>query len=220
VENLVSPSIRLVDDAKAVGALADPVRRQILQQLDAPRSSAAVARELGLPRQRVGYHMRELERHGFVEAVREQRRRGCIERVMRRTADSIVLAPDSLTDDKLYPQRVRDRFSTLYLIALASQMLRDVTDAQVGAEAQDKMSPTFSLQVDVRLASQQDKNAFAEELGREIARLAVKYHQPQSRGGRSFRVIVGSYPAPQRVPAKRPSSLGQPVPSDTEPADE
>jgi len=197
----VGSTVRLVEDAKAVGALADPLRRLILQRLDTPRSAAAVARELGLPRQRVGYHMRALEKHGFVETLREERKRGCVERVMRRTADSVVLAPDSLSDDKLHPHRVRDRFSSLYLIALASQMLRDVTEAQAGAKVEDTMLPTFSLQVDVRLATQQDKNSFAEELGREIARLAVKYHQPQSRGGRSFRVIVGSYPAPLNPPA-------------------
>jgi DNA-binding transcriptional ArsR family regulator len=199
----VSPSVRLIEDARAVGVLADPVRRRILQRLDSPRSATAVARELGLPRQRVGYHMRQLEKHGFVEILREERRRGCVERVMRRTSESIVLAPDSLTDDKFHTAHVRDRFSSLYLVALASQMLREVTDAQASATSEDKMLPTFSLQVDVRLATQQDKNAFAEELGREIARLAIKYHQPQSRGGRSFRVVVGSYPAPRGGAAAR-----------------
>jgi DNA-binding transcriptional ArsR family regulator len=190
-----------VEDAKAVGALADPLRRQILQRLSSPGSAASVARDLGLPRQRVGYHMRELEKHGFVKLLREERKRGCLERVMGRTADSIVLAPDSLSDEKLHPKSVRDRFSSLYLIALASQMLREVSEAGADAKADDRRIQTFSLQVDVRLASQQDMNAFAEELGREIARLAVKYHQPQSRGGRSFRVIVGSYPAPHGRPA-------------------
>jgi len=199
----VNATVRLIDDARAVGLLADPVRRQILQRLTAPGSATSIARELGLPRQRIRYHMRELEKHGFVELLREERKRGCVERVMRRTSDSIVLAPDSLTADKLHPQSVRDRFSSLYLIALASQMLREVTAAQVGAKVDDKLLPTFSLQVDVRIATQQDKNAFAEELGREIARLAVKYHQPQSRGGRSFRVIVGSYPAPPGRAAER-----------------
>jgi len=193
----LNATVRWVDDAKAVGALADPVRRKILQCLTTPGSAASIARDLGLPRQRIGYHMRELEKHGFVETLREERKRGCIERVMRRTADSIVLAPDSMSDDKLHPKAVKDRFSRLYLIAMASQMLREVSEAQAGASEEDKLLPTFSLQVDVRLATQQDKNAFAEELGREIGRLAVKYHQPQSRAGRNFRVVVGSYPAPQ-----------------------
>jgi DNA-binding transcriptional ArsR family regulator len=196
----VTDPFRLIDDPQAVGLLADPVRRRILQQLDTPRSATAVARALGLPRQRIGYHMRELEKHGFVEIQREERRRGCIERVMRRTADSIVVAPDSMSEEKLHPQTVRDRFSSHYLLALASQMLSEVATAQVSAESGDNLLPTFSLQVDVRLATQQDKNAFAEELGRELARLAVKYHQPQSRGGRSFRVVIGSYPAPQGRP--------------------
>ena len=199
----MSSTLRWIDDAKTVGALANPIRRQILQRLTTPGSAASIARELGLPRQRVGYHMRELEKHGFVEKLREERKRGCIERVMRRTADSVVLAPDSMSDDKLHPKAVKDRFSSLYLIAMASQMLREVTEAQTGASDEEKLLPTFSLQVDVRLATQQDKNAFAEELGREIGRLAVKYHQPQTRPGRNFRVVVGSYLAPQTRPAAR-----------------
>ena len=201
----MSSTLRWIDDAKAVGALADPIRRQILQRLTTPGSAASIARELGLPRQRIGYHMRELEKHGFVETLREERKRGCIERVMRRTADSLVLAPDSMSDDKLHPKSVKDRFSSLYLIAMASQMLREVTEAQAGASEEDKTAPTFSLQVDVRLATHQDKTAFAEELGREIGRLAVKYHQPQSRAGRNFRVVVGSYPAPQTRLAVSPA---------------
>jgi DNA-binding transcriptional ArsR family regulator len=203
----MSASVRWVETAQAVGALADPMRRRILQCLGSPGSAASIARHLGLPRQRVGYHMRELEKHGFVKLLREERKRGCIERVMARTADSVVLAPDSLTDDKLHPQSVRDRFSSLYLIALGSQMLREVTEAAAGARAGDQRLRTFSLQVDVRLASDEDRNAFAEELGREIARLAVKYHRPQSRGGRSYRVVVGSYPAP-RSSATRPLTTG------------
>jgi DNA-binding transcriptional ArsR family regulator len=199
----VTAKFRLIDDPKAVGLLADPVRRKILQQLDTPRSATAVARVLGLPRQRVGYHMRELEKHGFVETQCEERRRGCIERVMRRTSDSIVIAPDSMSEEKLHPRGVRDRFSSHYLLALASQMLSEVATARPSDESGDQLLPTFSLQVDVRLATQQDKNAFAEELGREVARLAVKYHQPQSRGGRSFRVMIGSYPAPQGKAVER-----------------
>jgi DNA-binding transcriptional ArsR family regulator len=199
----VNATVRWVDDAKAVGALADPLRRQILQRLTTPGSAASIARELGLPRQRVGYHMHELEKHGFVETLREERKRGCIERVMRRTSDSIVLAPDSMSEEKLHPRTVKDRFSRLYLIAMASQMLRELSETQAGASDADKLLPTFSLQVDVRLATEQDKNAFAEELGREIGRLAVKYHQPQTRAGRNFRVVVGSYPAPQARQAAR-----------------
>ena len=34
-----------------------------------------MARTLGLARQKVAYHVRQLEEHGFVELVREQRRR-------------------------------------------------------------------------------------------------------------------------------------------------
>lgn len=48
--------------------------------------ATTVARSLGLCRQRVAYHVRQLETHGYVELVREEPRRGCIERIVRRKA--------------------------------------------------------------------------------------------------------------------------------------
>lgn len=193
-----------IDDAKAVRTLADPMRRQILKLLSKPGSAVSVARELGMPRQRVGYHMRELEKHGFVELLREERKRGCTERIMRRTSESILLAPDSFAEQRLHPQGVKDRFSNLYLIATATQMLREASQAEAANPAEDNQPSTFSLQFDVRLATPQDRTAFMEDLGREIAKLAVKYHQPQSRGGRPYRVVIGSYPAPQVRQAPKP----------------
>jgi DNA-binding transcriptional ArsR family regulator len=51
-----------VVDASGVDALNHPIRRAVLKALREPNSAAAVARDIGLPRQKVNYHLKELAR--------------------------------------------------------------------------------------------------------------------------------------------------------------
>ncbi|WJV45770.1 helix-turn-helix domain-containing protein [Streptomyces flavofungini] len=58
-----------LDDLRVLKALAQPRRQQILQHLTVhgPATSATLARALGLNTGATSYHLRELERYGFVE---------------------------------------------------------------------------------------------------------------------------------------------------------
>ena len=60
---------RVLHDEVAAASVLDPVRRRILTALQQPGSSSTVARALDLPRQRVNYHVRALEKAGLVEEV-------------------------------------------------------------------------------------------------------------------------------------------------------
>ena len=51
------------------------------------------------------------------------------------------------------------------------------------------------MQTDICFASQRALGEFSEELAREIARLAAKYHDEGAIQGRLFRFLVGAYPA-------------------------
>ena len=64
----------VVESTDQAATLMDPMRLQILAHLREPESAAGVARALGLPRQRVGYHIRELERAKLLRSVGERRR--------------------------------------------------------------------------------------------------------------------------------------------------
>lgn len=81
------------------GALA-PLRRRLLVRLRTPASATELARELGMGRQKINYHLRKLEDAGLVELVELRRRRGCQERVLRARADAFVVDPGVLTDRK------------------------------------------------------------------------------------------------------------------------
>ena len=73
-------------------ALLDPQRVALLRALmDGPDSASGLARRFSLPRQRVNYHLRLLEREGLLELVETRRRRNCWERVLRATASALRL---------------------------------------------------------------------------------------------------------------------------------
>ncbi len=191
-------SIRVVRDARAAALLAAPVRQRILESLQEPGSASAVAARLGLARQLVAYHVRQLEAHGYLELEREEQRRGFVERILRRTARSFVASNAVLGEAGLDPAQVKDRFSSAYLLALAGRMTHEIGLAQSAAEKRGVPLPTLSADLAVRLASPERRQAFAEELLEAISRIAAKYHDASAPEGRDYRVVLGAYPISKR----------------------
>jgi DNA-binding transcriptional ArsR family regulator len=191
------PSVRIVDDPRHAALLAAPVRQRILEALAEPGSATTLAQTLGLSRQLVAYHVRQLETHGYVELVREEPRRGCVERIVRRKTEYLVASP-SVLGHGIDPAKLKDKFSSTYLIAIASRMAREVGLAQAVAERAGKPLPTLSADVEVRFASPAARKAFADELLGTVARLAAKYHDDVHPDGRAYRVVVGAHPIANR----------------------
>jgi DNA-binding transcriptional ArsR family regulator len=190
-------AVGLIDEAGAAAAAVDPLRRRILERLRETDTAASVARDLGLPRQRVNYHVRELERLGLVESVGERKKGNCVERLVRATSQSWVIAPLALGE--VAAEGVRDRFSSSYVLAVASQTIRDVGELRKGADRAGKRLPTLSLQTEVRFAGPMEQTAFAEELSTAVAELVAKYHDEHAANGRTFRLNLVAYPRPGRA---------------------
>jgi DNA-binding transcriptional ArsR family regulator len=77
-------------------AVLSPIRLRLLRNLEFPASASSLARRLHLPRQKVNYHLRELERHGLVSLVRERKVGNCTERLVQAAARRFVLSPEVL----------------------------------------------------------------------------------------------------------------------------
>lgn len=190
------PSLEVVRDREPAAALLDPVRQTLLAHLNDPDSAAGLARRLRLPRQRLNYHLRELERAGLVELVEERRKGNCLERVVRATARSFVISPEALGVLGPTPETAGDRMSSAYLIAAAGRTIRDLAVLETRARKQGKRLATLTLEADVRFASARSRAAFAEELADAVARLAAKYHDERAPGGRRFRLLAAIHPTP------------------------
>ncbi|MGB3184780.1 MAG: winged helix-turn-helix domain-containing protein [Ornithinimicrobium sp.] len=97
-----------VPEQSAAAAALDPLRAQILALLAEPGSASTIAHSLGLPRQKVNYHLRLLEEHQLVELVEESPRRGLTELVVRATARGYVVSPSALVPAQRTPSVLTD----------------------------------------------------------------------------------------------------------------
>src|SRR5215218_7952958 len=75
-----------------------------------PRPSPAA--KLAAPRQRIGYHVRALERAGLIVPVTERAHGGLVERLVQASAASYVVAPQALGPLAPDATIISDRFST------------------------------------------------------------------------------------------------------------
>jgi DNA-binding transcriptional ArsR family regulator len=190
-------SVGVIQDPGSAAAMLHPVRQSILEALRETGSATSLSRQLGLPRQRINYHLRELERHELVELVEERRRGNCTERMLRTKARYFVISPETVGALAADPDEIHDRFSSAWLTALASRTLHELGDLRHRADRAGKRLATFSLDTELRFKSPGRRAAFADELSAAIARLVEKYHDENAEDGRSFRLVLGSYPHPQ-----------------------
>lgn len=189
------PSVNMIQDAKRASTLLRPIRLRILEQLREPDSASGIARRMKLARQKVNYHLRELEKEGLVELVEERRKGNCVERVVRATARSYLVSPEAFGALAMNPDQVADRFSSSYLVAVAARAISDLAVLRPLAQEAGKRLATFTLNGEIRFATPAEQNAFAEELANEVARLVAKYHDEESANGRSFQFFLGAYPS-------------------------
>lgn len=204
--------VTVIEDPAAAAASLDPIRAQLLAELAAgPASAAMLAGKVGLPRQKVNYHLKALERHGLVELAGERRKGNVTERLMRATAASYVISPLALAAVQPDPDRFRDQLSARWLLALGARLVRDVGTLITGATKARKRLATYALDGEVRFASAADRAAFIQELTAGVGALIRKYDSPEAEGA----AITGSsWPStPRSNPRRpvRPAALSHPV---------
>lgn len=189
--------LEVIDDADAAVTALDPVRSRLLAELSEPASAAALASRVGLSRQKVNYHLRALEAHELVREAGQRRWGGLTERLLVASAASYVVSPGTLGPAAADPGRMKDRLSASYLVALTARAVREVGDLWRAARSKNKRLATLSIDTVIRFKSAADRAAFTADLANAVATLAARYHDEKSPGGRSHRVLVAAYPAPE-----------------------
>ena len=196
----------LAEPEELRGVLA-PLRRRLLLRLRTPASATELARELGLGRQKVNYHLRKLEESGLVELVEQRQRRGCVERVLRARADAYVVDPALMSGAEPATGRTAgggnagraragDRHAADHLVTVASDTVREVARMQGAADRAGVRLLTFSLESEVRLGEPADLHRFTEALASALAAVVAEFDSP---GGRGYRVVGAGYPRPTRT---------------------
>lgn len=187
--------VEVIDDPAIAQSALDPLRSRILAALREPGSATTVAATLDLPRQKVNYHLRDLETHGLVELMEERPRRGLTERIMAASARSYAVSPSALGASGADPIGT-DRHSRRYLIAIAARLLREVAELAHRADEAGQSLATLSIDSEIRFASAADRSAFTSELAESIAELTARYHDESAPRGRWHRLLVAAHPRP------------------------
>jgi DNA-binding transcriptional ArsR family regulator len=194
------PAVEVIERPAAAAVALDPIRARLLSELAEPGSASSLAERIGLPRQKINYHLRTLEAHGLVRLVEERPRRGLTERVLVATASAYVVSPSAMGAASIDLARTPDRLSADYLIALAARAIREVGTLLRRANLAGKRLATLSIDTDIRFRSPAERAEFAAELTDAVTRLAARYHAADAPDGRSFRLIVAAHPIPLALP--------------------
>src|SRR5258706_12513313 len=147
---------------------------RVLSQMHEPESATSLAPRLGLSRQTLNYHLRELEREGFLEVVEERQRRGCVERMLKVTSRAFVVNPALLGSLSADPDQARDRFSSAFLLATATRLIRDVAVLGQRARAVEQRLATFTMDTEAGFESPAAYRAFTEERAGAVTTIAAK----------------------------------------------
>ncbi len=185
----------VIDDPARARAALQPIRLRLLHLLEMPQSAPQLAKAMGMPRQRVLYHLRTLEAQRLVRAEDHGHVGRRIDRSYVRTATSYAIAPKTLGGVAVDSRTVADAFSSAYLSAVAGRALNDLAALGRAAAARGKRVPTLTVETDVRFATPADQRRFADELTTAFSTLAAKYHNSDAPQGRTFRVFACGYPA-------------------------
>lgn len=188
--------VEVIEDPAAAAVALDPIRARLLAELAEPGSAGALARRVGIPRQKLNYHLRALESHGLLRLTEERKRGGITERVLQATAASYVISPAALGATAADPDEAPDRLSARYLVALAARVVREVGELARRAGASSTRLPTMTIDTDIRFRSAEVRAAFADDLTAAVLELVARYHHDD---GRAHRLVVAAYPKPKEA---------------------
>jgi DNA-binding transcriptional ArsR family regulator len=185
------PSGTVVPDATALKALAHPVRLRILGllRLDGPATASGLAERLGLNSGATSYHLRHLERHGFVleDAALGNGR----DRWWRAAHGSTRTAREDLTAEE---REATDAFGQAIALLHTEQLQRAVEERPLLPEEWRRASTLSDWYL--RLTP-----ARARELTDTLDRLVSSWDEdpPDDDESQPFTVIVHAFPRPGHV---------------------
>jgi DNA-binding transcriptional ArsR family regulator len=189
----MSDSLALLDDAVTARVALSPLRRELLARLRSPASAAGLAEALDMSRQKIGYHLRLLEKAGLIAAVETRRRRGFTETLFEAQSDALLIDPMILAPADPDTVAKQDRFAADHLVRTAAGIVRNVSRMREAAADEGSRLLTFTVEADVAFARPADIEVFAARLSDALATIAADF--APAGEGRSYRVTVAGHPA-------------------------
>jgi DNA-binding transcriptional ArsR family regulator len=188
----VAQPVHVVEDIEALQVLGNPLRVRILDLLRAPGSAATIAREVGETRQKVNYHLKELERVGLVEPAGERRAGNFIETLYEAVGRSFLVSPRVAWSDRRRVDALRQQHSLENLVMVGARLQQDAITLLDRAAFDGEEIASAAVEADVHFADEQDRAAFLEEYLAAVQELCDRYG---ARDGLSYRVVLTAHPS-------------------------
>jgi DNA-binding transcriptional ArsR family regulator len=195
--------IEVIDERARAESLLHPLRLRVLEAARQPASATEIARRLKLSPQKVNYHVRRLEEHGFLEMVEERRARNLVEKIYQATAESYVLASQVLGG--LSPRAaLADVVSVSHWLGLQARAEAELGEVLRASSGEGQKAATLSMDAEFRFESAEQRAVFARALREIVTAIVAKYTSPartaegEPGAGRPYRLILGCYPLPER----------------------
>ncbi|MEO8294245.1 MAG: helix-turn-helix domain-containing protein [Gemmatimonadota bacterium] len=193
------PDIEYLDKLDRVSVLLHPLRLQIMNLAVDGTSATEAARQLGLPRQMVHYHVIALERAGLLTPQIEVRRRNMVERRLQTSARSYLIAPDILGNLDPGRRRAPEPVTAAALLALTARIQRDVSPT-LTASSPGSSPSVLSFSSKLQFFSDEQRSSFVSALSDAVAKTIRAFTGSSSERRPEnltpFSLVLGLYPLP------------------------
>lgn len=165
-----------------------------------PMSTVEMAERLDEPRQRIGYHVRQLVDAGLLEDVEVSRRGAMIDKRYRASAAAYVLAPDLLGPLAARVESSADRESVTHLLGAVNEVQSDLARVLSVRGAAGERLPTLTVSTRIRFRHARERTAFANALTAALTDVIGRHSSPfvQNDGaadaGEPFRLTLTLHP--------------------------
>lgn len=188
-------SVATLSDPKVAAHLLDPLRARLLVLAREPMSASQLAERVGLPRQRVNYHVRTLAKAGLLREVGRRERRNLTEVLYQATATRWLVDPAALVGLAPEADAVTEKGGTDHLLALAARTQHEAGLLAAAGDATGPAMPGTAIDVEVKLAGAPERDAFARALEEAVAGVVARFGA--SGRGHAQRVVAISYARPR-----------------------
>lgn len=179
-------TVASVPDPEAAAHLLDPMRARILVLAREPMSASQMAERLGLPRQRVNYHVRQLAAAGLLREAGRRERRNLTEVLYVGVATHYLVDPAALGPLAPAPDDFGARSGPAHALATLARAHTDL--ARVAGDGR-----AFACEHEVTLAGAAEQEAFRKALEEAVAAVVARFGG--ARGAR-HQVALLTYPFP------------------------
>ena len=188
-------AVQYLTEPDQVAAIANPVRARILESMQAPTTSAAIARSFGRSRQSIGYHVKALEGLGLLRRTGERRNGNFVEQLFQATARRFVVASEFAADPDRLAGVFRDQVSLAALAQVGETLQRDAVSLIDAAAFRGVEIPSVSIEAEVHLPDEAARTAFMADVTAALKAVLQKHGVASGADGAdSFRVVFATYP--------------------------